>query len=219
MTKLCLNMIVKNESKIIERLLDSVLSIIDSVCICDTGSSDNTIEIIENFMKKHTLPGIVFSEPFQNFGYNRTVALEKASVYGDYLLLLDADMKLVVSKEFNKEKLTDEAYEIVQQNNEMRYYNTRIIKTGVGIKCVGPTHEYYHIPKEAKLVKLHPFHPAAGSYFLSNLGLAIMQSCICQNFLFLVKVPHRISFANALGDCAFPLLEKPREGQDSEWQH
>jgi tetratricopeptide (TPR) repeat protein len=151
-------MIVKNESKIIERLLDSVLSIIDSVCICDTGSSDNTIEIIENFMKKNTLPGIVFSEPFQNFGYNRTIALEKASEYGDYLLLLDADMKLIISKEFNKEKLKDEAYEIVQQNNEMRYYNTRIIKTGVGIKCVGPTHEYYHIPKEAKLVKLHTLH-------------------------------------------------------------
>ncbi len=151
-------MIVKNESKIIERLLNSVLPIIDTVCICDTGSSDNTIEIIQNFMTNHNLPGIVFSEPFQNFGYNRTIALERATEYGDYLLLLDADMKLVISKEFNKEKLTDEAYEIVQQNNEMRYYNTRIIKTGIGIKCVGPTHEYYHIPKEAKMVKLTTLH-------------------------------------------------------------
>jgi len=33
---LCLNMIVKNESKIILRLLDSVLPIIDCYCICDT---------------------------------------------------------------------------------------------------------------------------------------------------------------------------------------
>ena len=40
---LCLNMIVKNESKIITRLFDSVLQIIDSYCICDTGSNDNTI--------------------------------------------------------------------------------------------------------------------------------------------------------------------------------
>jgi tetratricopeptide (TPR) repeat protein len=155
MVKLCLNMIVKNESKIIERLLNSVLPIIDSICICDTGSSDNTIEIIENFMKNHNLPGIVFSEPFQNFGYNRTLALERATTYGDYLLLLDADMKLIISPDFNKEKLTSEAYEIIQQNNEMKYYNTRIIKTGIGIKCIGSTHEYYDIPKEAKLLKLN----------------------------------------------------------------
>jgi len=36
---ICLNMIVKNESKIIKRLFDSVLSIIDCYCICDTGST------------------------------------------------------------------------------------------------------------------------------------------------------------------------------------
>ena len=36
---LCLNMIVKNESKIIRRLFDSVLPIIDCYCICDTGST------------------------------------------------------------------------------------------------------------------------------------------------------------------------------------
>ena len=46
---LCLNMIVKNESKIIARLLTSVSPIIDSYCICDTGSTDNTVEIIQNF--------------------------------------------------------------------------------------------------------------------------------------------------------------------------
>ena len=35
---ICLNMIVKNESKIITRLLNTVLPIIDTYCICDTGS-------------------------------------------------------------------------------------------------------------------------------------------------------------------------------------
>ena len=39
---ICLNMIVKNESAIIERLFDSVLHILDTYCICDTGSTDNT---------------------------------------------------------------------------------------------------------------------------------------------------------------------------------
>ena len=43
--KICLNMIVKNESKVITRLLESVSPIIDTYCICDTGSTDDTKEI------------------------------------------------------------------------------------------------------------------------------------------------------------------------------
>ena len=54
---LCLNMIVKNESKIITRLFDSVLSIIDCYCICDTGSTDNTIQIITDYFKSKNIPG------------------------------------------------------------------------------------------------------------------------------------------------------------------
>ena len=51
---LCLNMIVKNESKIIRRLMESVSSIIDCYCICDTGSTDDTIEIINTFFCRKT---------------------------------------------------------------------------------------------------------------------------------------------------------------------
>jgi glycosyltransferase involved in cell wall biosynthesis len=49
---LCLNMIVKNESRIISRLLESVAGVIDTYCICDTGSTDNTIDIIKTFFDK-----------------------------------------------------------------------------------------------------------------------------------------------------------------------
>ena len=50
-------MIVKNESKIITRCLDQVKEIVDCICICDTGSEDNTVEIIEDFCRK-----IIFQE-------------------------------------------------------------------------------------------------------------------------------------------------------------
>ena len=50
---LCLNMIVKNESKIITRLLATVHPIIDCFCICDTGSTDNTVELIETYAAEH----------------------------------------------------------------------------------------------------------------------------------------------------------------------
>ena len=60
--KICLNMIVKNESKVILRLLNSVLPIVDSYCICDTGSTDNTIEVIENFFNEHNIQGKIVNE-------------------------------------------------------------------------------------------------------------------------------------------------------------
>jgi len=69
---LCLNMIVKNESKIITRLLDSVVNLLDSYCICDTGSTDNTVELIETYFRQKNIPGKIVHEPFRDFGYNRS---------------------------------------------------------------------------------------------------------------------------------------------------
>src|ERR1700733_3920461 len=49
--KICLNMIVKDESRIIKRCLDSVKPFIDYWVIVDTGSKDGTQKIIKKHMK------------------------------------------------------------------------------------------------------------------------------------------------------------------------
>ncbi len=139
-------MIVKNESRIIERLLETVAPVIDSYCICDTGSTDDTKERIEKFMQNRGIPGEVFQEPFKNFGYNRDLALKRADSWGDYVLLLDADMKLVIGPEFSKDALTKDGYMCIQGSDRFEYYNTRIIRTKKGVRCVCPTHEYYDFP-------------------------------------------------------------------------
>lgn len=151
---LCLNMIVKNESKIIKRLLDSVVSIIDSYCICDTGSTDNTIEIIRQYFQSKNIPGEVFEIPFRDFGYNRTKALERAKNWGQYALLLDADMILEISPKFKKSDIVLDAYHVKQKNSVLDYYNTRIVRTDRDITCVGVTHEYYNIPPCCKHARL-----------------------------------------------------------------
>jgi tetratricopeptide (TPR) repeat protein len=152
---ICLNMIVKNESRIISRLLESALPIIDTYCICDTGSSDNTIELIKNFFDTRGITGEVYSEPFQNFGYNRSHALKRATGKATYVLLLDADMKLVIKPNFNKQNLKAGSYQITQQGGTMVYYNTRLIRTDINATCVGVTHEYYNIPLPNTTEKLN----------------------------------------------------------------
>ena len=71
-------MIVKNEEKVIERCLFSCLKFIDYFVICDTGSTDKTIEVINNFSKKYNLKGEVHQHEWVNFAHNRNLSLEIA---------------------------------------------------------------------------------------------------------------------------------------------
>ena len=93
---ICLVMIVKDESHIIEETLNNIIKNfkIDYWVICDTGSSDNTREIIKSFFNNKNIPGELYDEKWRDFGYNRTKALEFAYNKSDYLLIFDADDKL-----------------------------------------------------------------------------------------------------------------------------
>jgi beta-1,4-mannosyl-glycoprotein beta-1,4-N-acetylglucosaminyltransferase len=93
---ICLNMIVKDESHIIKGTLEMLCSKIkfDYWVICDTGSSDNTPEIIVNFFKEKNIQGELYKEKWVNFAHNRTSALEKAYGKTDLLLVFDADDEL-----------------------------------------------------------------------------------------------------------------------------
>ena len=143
---LCLNMIVKNESKIITRLFDSVVSVIDCYCICDTGSTDDTVQIIINYFNEKNIPGKVVHEPFQNFCHNRNFALMACVGMSDFVLLLDADMILEV-KNFKKTQLVEyDAYNILQGSDSFYYQNLRIVKNDGRYKYMGVTHEYIDRP-------------------------------------------------------------------------
>lgn len=154
---ICLNMIVKNESAIIYRLIDSVLPIIDSYCICDTGSTDKTPEITKSYFKLKGIPGKVVHEPFRDFGYNRSKALEHCNGLdkADFLLLIDADMVLRYPDNFDvnafKRRLTSaDAHYVLQGTDSFYYKNIRLVKNKPGINYWGVTHEYMNLPNGTK---------------------------------------------------------------------
>lgn len=146
-------MIVKNESRVIVRLLTSVLPLIDAYCICDTGSTDDTIAIIKTFFDNHGISGIIHNEPFRDFGYNRSVAIKHC--YGmpnaDYILLMDADMVLEMPSKFSiaefKESLSAGAYYVFQGSPSFFYKNIRILKNVENLSYWGVTHEYVNLPR------------------------------------------------------------------------
>jgi glycosyltransferase involved in cell wall biosynthesis len=145
-------MIVKNESRIIRRLLESVAEVVDSYCICDTGSTDNTVEIIETFFAEKGIPGKIVNEPFRDFAYNRSFALKacESMDHADYVLLLDADMVFWKNPAYTasafKADLREDAYYIYQGTDSFYYKNTRIVKNHRGVHYWGVTHEYVKTP-------------------------------------------------------------------------
>tara|TARA_R110002074_G_scaffold301619_1_gene473039 strand:+ start:77 stop:1024 length:948 start_codon:yes stop_codon:yes gene_type:complete len=133
-------MIVKNESKIIERALDSVIDVIDFFCIVDTGSTDDTVEKIMTYFKRNgKIKGRLGFTEFENFEKTRNYAMKMAEGIGDYLLFLDADM--VLNHSIDKNKLTKDYYAIYQDNVDVLYHNTRIVKNNDCFYYRGVTHE------------------------------------------------------------------------------
>jgi len=140
MATICLCMILKNESTVIKRALESVIPIIDTWTICDTGSTDGTQDIVREVLKD--IPGTLHEVPWVNFGVNRTQVITLAKATADYLLILDADRVLVVTAPF-KDTLTEDCYELRYQG-VLDYTYTCLLSTRHDWFYVGVTHEYIH---------------------------------------------------------------------------
>jgi len=139
MKTLCLNMIVKNEGKNMRRCLQHVKKYIDYYVICDTGSTDDTIDVIKDELKD--IPGEILNHEWVNFGHNRTLALNAAEGKADYVIICDAD-EVLMFKDFDKDKLTSDCYSIRYTNTPLDYSFMGIVKNGLKWRYVGVTHEY-----------------------------------------------------------------------------
>jgi FkbM family methyltransferase len=104
----CLTMIVKDETAVIERCLRSVRPFIDCWSIVDTGSTDGTQRLIATTLA--SLPGELHERPWKDFGHNRTEALTLARAFADYSLVIDADETFDVPEGFAFPELTADGY-------------------------------------------------------------------------------------------------------------
>lgn len=138
MKSLCLVMMVKNESAVIRRCLDSVTGLIDHWVVCDTGSEDQTKEIVRDALKG--IPGELYESPWKDFGSNRSEVLRLARGKADYHLLIDADMVLNAGAPF-KDLLTADAY-LVRCEGPCDYYVPRIVSDQHEWRYEGVTHEF-----------------------------------------------------------------------------
>jgi tetratricopeptide (TPR) repeat protein len=143
--RLCLNMIVKNESRILERCLAAIAPHIACWVMCDTGSTDGTQDLIRNFFAARAIPGELHEFPFVDFGQARNEGLKRARAAAldyDYILLCDADMELKVEDPDFRTKLTAIGYGVEQRSERERYWNCRLLRRDCTALYKGVTHEW-----------------------------------------------------------------------------
>ena len=139
---LCLNMIVKDEAHIITQTLQKLTSKIkfDYYVICDTGSTDNTCELIKTFFKNKNIPGETHYHTWKDFGHNRTLALKEAYNKSDYLFIFDADDE-IVGDFVLPSPLTLDSY-MLKFGTDNAYDRMSIVKNTIPWYFVGVLHEY-----------------------------------------------------------------------------
>lgn len=100
--KISVTVITLNEEKELPQCLASVRNIADEVIVVDSGSTDATLTIANNFGAK------IYFRKFDNYANQKNFAAEKAS--GEWILSLDADEKVSA-------KLSDEIISKLHNTN------------------------------------------------------------------------------------------------------
>ena len=137
-------MIVKNEEKCIERCLNYMKDHIDYWVICDTGSTDSTVEIIQKTMEG--ISGEVLHHPWQDFATNRNLGIEAARSKADYTLIMDADDSLIVNDASTFDNLVADAYRMKIRHGIIEYYRPQLMSNSIPFCYRGVLHEYIELP-------------------------------------------------------------------------
>jgi hypothetical protein len=135
---------VKNGGPQFEKMLTDNFNLIDTWTILDTGSTDNTIDIINNVLvdKKN---GNLYQEPFINFRDSRNRLLELAGTKCKFNLMLD-DTYIIKGdlREFLNEIRSDQyanSFTLFIHSDDTKYGSNRITKSNSGLKYIHTIHE------------------------------------------------------------------------------
>ena len=148
-------MIIKNEEKVLPRLLKSVLPIVNSYYILDTGSTDQSIKIVKDFFDSHGISGeihintdcveIIDGQDCFIYDKARNEALNLLKGKADYGFFIDCDEELVISPDFNLESFKNELSKFdsgsLTMISAVNYGRMAFFKVDKPFRWVGKVHE------------------------------------------------------------------------------
>jgi len=144
MAKVGLVMIVKDEEHVIRRALQSSLPFVSTYVVVDTGSTDETMRLIQEFYEENKVSGYLEQRPWVNLGHNRTEALQLCQGRMNWAIMLDADDTL--EGDVPDPKVWDlsngvDGYNITLKDASYIYPRVQCFRIASGWKYVGAVHD------------------------------------------------------------------------------
>jgi glycosyltransferase involved in cell wall biosynthesis len=161
MQKISAVLIMKNEEALLARCLESIKGV-DEIILCDTGSTDKTVEIGKKYTDK-----IVYFQWCDNFAKARNYA--KSYATGDWILSIDCDEFL---HDFSKvREAIEEATErsilainvkMIAEDNGQFFYFPRVFKNSPQVWWEGAIHNHISVsPHNVGEIEItHGYSPA-----------------------------------------------------------
>jgi glycosyltransferase involved in cell wall biosynthesis len=150
MKRIVLNLICKNESHIIGRMLASALPVLDMIVAVDTGSSDDTIELLEAFGATNNIPTYVYTRTFDNFSNSRNHALSMLidrvvaagwNLHDTWGLTADCDEIVCILPSFDKQALAADLLIARQRIGRETFTRQAMFRLSKQFKWQSPIHE------------------------------------------------------------------------------
>lgn len=130
----------KNEEHCILETLKSVAPYIDYWIVCDTGSTDKTVELVKNFFAEKGIPGELHEDSWVGFDHNKTLMIQRAKGKADYIMHLDADDQLVGEFKFTHEEAGKDTYHIPVRRGGAEWKALILFKADYTWKFCGVAH-------------------------------------------------------------------------------
>jgi tetratricopeptide (TPR) repeat protein len=142
--KIFVNMIVRDESPIIERCLSALNPHVEGFVIADTGSVDDTKAKIRDLLGPKA---IVVDHEWENFGANRTRAIHEATqrmgpVDNAYLLVIDADDEIHFDEDFAWPEDGAHVYSIEHRMGTHTWWRPQLFRANLPWRYEGVVHEF-----------------------------------------------------------------------------
>jgi tetratricopeptide (TPR) repeat protein len=173
----------RDNEDVIERMLDSIIDHVDSICMCDTGSKDNTINILNRYKKDFEAKGkefLIYFDEWKNFGHNRTLSMKHArNMNVKYFMLIDTDETAEFEDGFLDEIYTNnyDYYDYIVSSDNLIYNRYGIFRNDRNWKWVGYAHNQVLLENATRSVtdkikiKLYPHTQYSGDHNLRSIKL------------------------------------------------
>lgn len=149
--RVCAALMIKNERDFIRRTLDSLNEKVDGFVIYDTGSTDDTLDVIRAYFEGDDRDRLDIKEgEFIDYGPSRNILMDFADDTGkyDFLILIDANDEYVGERPHAELSKEYDGYFVRRKllyNNRgytMSFDALKVIRCGSGIRSKGVAHEY-----------------------------------------------------------------------------